>query len=116
MLFFGTLFGLIGLSWLILTPSYIQGLIAAFMIGFGFAFFFPVFVAAAGRLRGVRPSFGVALVSAMGWASIFIGPPLIGFLETAFGFRWAYASIIPFALAVAIFGPWVVFKSRPSNH
>jgi len=77
----GTIIGLIGLTWLILTHTYIHGLIAAFMIGFGFAFFFPIFVAAAGRLRGIRPSFGVAFVSAMGWASVFIGPPLIGFVE-----------------------------------
>ena len=85
-------------------------------IAFGFAFFFPIFVAAAGRLNGVRPAFGVALVSAMGWASIFIGPPLIGFVAHAYDFRWAYATIVPVALTVALFGPWVVYKSRPENH
>ncbi len=116
LLLFGTLIGLAGLGWLIATSTYGHGLLAAFLIGFGFAFFFPIFVAAAGRLRGIRPAFGVALVSAMGWASIFIGPPLIGFVEHHYGFRWAYASIIPAAAFVAILGPWVVFKSRPGNH
>ena len=116
LLLFGTMIGLAGLIWLILTPAYVEGLFAAFFIGFGFAFFFPIFVASAGRLRGIRPAFGVAVVSSMGWASIFIGPPLIGFLEHYYGFRWAYASIVPVALFVAIFGPWVVFKSRPGNH
>ena len=115
-LLFGTLLGLAGLCWLILTPVYWHGLIASFAMGLGFAFFFPIFVAAAGRLNGVRPAFGVALVSAMGWASIFIGPPLIGFVEHFHGFRWAYATMVPVAALVAIFGPWVVFKSRPENH
>lgn len=117
LLLFGTLIGLAGLLWLIVTPIYWQGLIASFLMGFGFAFFFPIFVAAAGRLNGVRPAFGVALVSAMGWASIFLGPPLIGFVEhQTDSFRWAYATIIPVVVIVAIFGPWVVFKSRPENH
>ena len=116
LLLWGTLAGLAGLTWLILTHVYWQGLLAALIMGFGFAFFFPIFVAAAGRLNGVRPAFGVALVSAMGWASIFIGPPLIGFVEHFYGFRWAYATIVPVAVLVAIFGPWVVYKSRPENH
>ena len=112
----GTLLGLTGLVWLIGTQTYVQGLIATALMGFGFAFFFPVFVAAAGRLRGIRPSFGVALVSAMGWASVFIGPPLIGLVEHYYGFRWAYATLLPVVVIVAIFGPWVIFKSRPGNH
>ena len=43
LLLFGTLIGLGGLCWLILTPSYWQGLVASFFIAFGFAFFFPIF-------------------------------------------------------------------------
>ena len=116
LLLYGTLIGLAGLLWLIITSSYWQGLGATFLLGFGFAFFFPIFVAAAGRLNGVRPAFGVAVVSAMGWASIFIGPPLIGFVADAYNFRWAYATILPVAAIVALFGPWVVYKSRPENH
>ena len=117
LLLWGTLIGVGGLIGLILTHSYTLALCAAFLIGFGFAFFFPIFIAAAGRLRGVRSSFAVSLVAAMGWTSIFIGPPLIGFLADYFdSLRIAYWSIVPVAVTVAVFGPWVVFKSRPGNH
>lgn len=116
LLLFSTLIGIVGLIWLILTPSYVQGVIAGFLMGIGFSQIFPIFVAVAGRLRGIPAGFAVSIVAAMGWASIFIGPPLIGFIAEHYGYRWAYLVLLPPALIVAIIGPWVVYKSRPGNH
>ena len=110
------LLGCLALSWVILSPSYALSLPAIFFMGAGFAMFFPVFVAAAGRLNGIPAALGVSIVAAMGWASIFVGPPVIGFVAEHFSYRWAYVFLLPPALLVAIFGPWVVFKSRSENH
>ena len=99
-----SLIGCAALTWVILSPTYALALPAMFVMGIGFAMFFPIFVAAAGRLRGIPPAFGVSIVAAMGWASIFIGPPMVGFVAEHFSYRWAYVPLLPPTLFVAIFG------------
>ena len=111
-----SLLGIVALIWVVRSPTLMLALPAMFVMGFGFAMFFPIFVAAAGRINGIPPAFGVSIVAAMGWASIFIGPPMVGFIAEHFSYRWAYTALIPPALFVAIVGPWVVYKSRPENH
>ena len=116
LLFLFSVLGCLSLLTLVLAPSYAIALPAMFFMGIGFAMFFPIFIASAGRLKGIPAAFGVSLVAAMGWCAIFIGPPMIGFVAEHYDYRMAYATLLPPAIFVAILGPFVVYKSRVQNH
>jgi MFS family permease len=56
-------------------PTSVAGL---FVLGLGVGTVVPTAFSAAGRLPGVHPGVGVAVVSGLGWAGFVVGPPLIG--------------------------------------
>ncbi len=58
-------------------------------LGAGLAAVIPVVFSAAGRVPGIHPGTGVALVSACGWAGFMFGPVLIGQIAQATSLRVA---------------------------
>jgi MFS family permease len=58
-------------------------------LGAGLAAVIPVVFSAAGRVPGVHPGTGVAMVSACGWAGFMFGPVLIGQIAQATSLRVA---------------------------
>ncbi len=58
-------------------------------LGAGLAVVIPVVFSAAGRVPGIHPGTGVALVSACGWAGFMCGPVLIGQIAQATSLRVA---------------------------
>ncbi len=72
------------------------------LAGLGQANIVPLLFSAAGRVPGVAPGAGVAMVATMGYGAFLLGPPAIGFLADATGLR--VALLVPVACGLAIAG------------
>jgi hypothetical protein len=70
--------------------------------GLGLANAVPVLFAAAGRVPGVAPAAGIATVSALGYAGLMIGPPLVGFVAQRAGLVGGLWVVAGFALLTAM--------------
>ncbi|HET7017409.1 MAG TPA: MFS transporter [Streptosporangiaceae bacterium] len=62
-------------------------------LGAGLGVVIPVVFSAAGRVPGIHPGTGVALVSACGWAGFMCGPVVIGQIAQATSLRIALISV-----------------------
>jgi MFS family permease len=58
-----------------------------FMVGLGVATIVPTVFSLAGNLPGVSPSVGISMVTSIGYAGFFVGPPTIGYLAQAYDLR-----------------------------
>ena len=76
--------------------------IAAFaLVGLGLANVAPVLFTAAGNATPARPSAGVAVVAAPGYAGLVAGPPIIGLAAEALGLQLALVLLVAACLAIA---------------
>ena len=95
--------GLIGLVLLIARISVPLAWFGAFLWGVGVALAFPLFLSAAGEQP--NPARKVATVSAFGYTSFLVGPPLLGFVGQAIGVINMYWVILVFiGLSVVVAG------------
>ncbi|SNS12762.1 Fucose permease [Actinomadura meyerae] len=70
------------------------------LFGLGVAVVAPVTFSAAGNLPGVPAAAGISRVTAIGYAGLLGGPPVIGFVAQGVGLAWALA--VPVALVALI--------------
>ncbi len=108
----------------------VGGLLVAFGIGLGTAFPYPLAVtagltlagfgqanivpslfSAAGRVPGVAPGAGVAMVATIGYGAFLLGPPAIGLLADATGLQSALLLPVLCALAIAGGAPVALRRS-----
>jgi MFS family permease len=71
-------------------------------LGAGLAAVIPVLFSAAGRVPGIHPGTGVALVSACGWAGFMCGPVLIGEIAQATSLRVALIFVPVLTAVIAL--------------
>lgn len=65
-----------------------------FLIGIGLSTIVPIVFSSAGNMKGVAPALGISVVSSIGYAGFFIGPPAIGYLANAYGMRVAFGFVL----------------------
>ena len=95
--------GILGLLLLVTRISIPLAWVGAFMWGVGVALAFPLFLSAAGEQP--NPARTVATVSAFGYTSFLVGPPLLGFVGQAIGVVNMYWIILLFiGLSVVVAG------------
>ena len=95
--------GILGLVLLITKISIPFAWFGAFLWGVGVALAFPLFLSAAGEQP--NPARTVATVSAFGYTSFLVGPPLLGFVGQAIGVVNMYWIILLFiGLSVVVAG------------
>lgn len=95
--------GLVGLLLLIARISIPLAWVGSFLWGVGVALAFPLFLSAAGEQP--NPARKVATVSAFGYTSFLVGPPLLGFVGQAIGVVNMYWIILLFiVLSVVVAG------------
>ena len=95
--------GLIGLVLLICKINIAFAYVGSFLWGVGVALAFPLFLSAAGEQP--NPARKVAVVSAFGYTSFLVGPPLLGFVGQAIGVVNMYWIILLFiGLSVVVAG------------
>ncbi|MBL1241418.1 MAG: MFS transporter [OCS116 cluster bacterium] len=72
------------------------------IVGLGAANSYPVLIGAASRIKGVKPSVGVASVATAGLFGILVGPVLVGFVADLFGLSMGLSVLAVSGLAMAI--------------
>ncbi len=82
-------------------PGAFWALIGFALVGLGLANVVPLLFVAAGRVPGVSPAHGIAVVSAMGYLGMMGGPALIGVVAQAYSLKVALAQVVLFALILA---------------
>ncbi|MCK0197555.1 MFS transporter [Ancylobacter sp. 6x-1] len=92
----------LGLAAVVLAPSPVAALPGFFLAGLGIANLVPVFFSLAGRLPGIGPTAGVAMVVTLAYGGGLLGPPLIGFVADGWGLRSAFVLLIGGAFAIAL--------------
>ena len=71
------------------------------VVGLGLANVVPVLFSASARLPGIGAAQGIAAVSAMGYAGLMVGPPLIGFIAERSSLALGLSTVVAFALVLA---------------
>lgn len=89
MLVYSSLLAILGLSLVLTIMDEGVVLLGFFLVGLGLATVVPIVFSAAGNTKGVSPSVGIAMASAIGYTGFFVGPPVIGYLADAYGLRIA---------------------------
>ncbi|MCU7825726.1 MFS transporter [Kitasatospora sp. DSM 101779] len=106
---FGGLTAATGMLIAALVPSVPAALGGFVLVGVGLANIFPLAIGRAGATGGPQ---GVATASALGYAGMLIGPPVIGFLADAVGLPLALTSV---AAAAALAGLLALTVGRPAR-
>ena len=70
-------------------------------VGAGLSIAFPIALAAASALPGMRPGPAIATVSTFGYAGFLAGPPLIGFVAEATSLRGGLVAVVVSCVVVA---------------
>jgi MFS family permease len=97
----GSMLAALGLLGVVLGPVP-AAVIAGFALsGLGVSTLFPLGLAAAGEIPGVRSADGVAIASWLARLSFLIVPPTIGVVADAVGLRWGLALVLLCALVAA---------------
>lgn len=90
-----------GMAVVLLAPGVMPALIGFALVGLGLANVVPLLFVAAGRVPGVTPAHGIAVVSAMGYLGMMGGPALIGVVAQAYSLKVALTQVVLFALVLA---------------
>ncbi|NBJ12277.1 MFS transporter [Microvirga arsenatis] len=98
----GGLLAALGLALAMAVPAPLPSSIGFALVGVGLANAVPVLFSAAGQVKGIPPSMGVAMVATLGYGGLLLGPPLIGFGGEFLGLRAMLGLLILFALVIII--------------
>ena len=82
----------LGIAIAVLSPSIVMSAVGFAIVGLGAANTYPILISAAGATPGVPPSVAVSAVSSVGVLGFLVGPPIIGFVSSAFGLSAAWRS------------------------
>ena len=100
LLFFGTLLG-ICCELVVITSSNPYVCIAAFAImGIGLSPVMPMILRRAGRYPGIRPALASTVISTLGYSSMLILPPSLGYVASHFGLEAAF--LIPLTCIIIV--------------
>lgn len=79
---FGGLVATLGLGVALLIPQPYVAIAGFFLVGIGLSTIVPITYSLAGKAKGLPSGVGISMVTTVGYAGLFFGPPIIGFLAT----------------------------------
>jgi hypothetical protein len=79
----GAIIATAGMAIAVLSPDPLLAIIGYAVAGVGVANIIPIAFTLAGNVPGIAPAQSIARVTTMGYAGLFLGPPVIGFLAHA---------------------------------
>ncbi|WP_343632242.1 MFS transporter [Roseateles sp.] len=92
----------VGMALALLVPFEQAGLLGFALVGLGLSNVVPVLFSAAAKVPGVSAAHGIAAVSSLGYLGMMAGPPLIGMVAEHSSLTWGLASVVVFALFMAL--------------
>jgi MFS family permease len=102
----GAALATIGLALAAAVPTSSAAIIGFALVGMGLANVVPLTFGAAGRLAGLSPARGIAMVATAGYTGFLMGPPLVGGVASLVGLRSGMALVaICAAAALLLAGP-----------
>lgn len=110
----GTLLAAGGLGVALLAPNQVTTIVGFGLSGLGVATLFPLALAAAGNVPGVRSGDGITVVSWLARAGFLAFPPLVGMIADAASLR-AGLAVIPFAALAAFLLVGALRPRRPGD-
>lgn len=84
----------LGMSLVIIFPSYWPVLIGFSLVGIGVAAVFPMTFSLAGNSKKYSPGMAISIISTYGIIGMLIGPPLVGYLAHLIGLKYAFILFI----------------------
>ncbi len=97
----GSLLAAVGMLAVVAGPAPAVVIAGFGLAGLGVSTLFPLGLAAAGNIPGVRSADGVAVASWLARLSFLAVPPLVGLVADAAGLRWGLVLVLASALAAA---------------
>lgn len=97
----------LGFAMILLFEHYLLAVAGFVCVGLGVSNIIPLLYGAAGNLKDVSSSAGLATVTTTGHFGFLVGPPLIGFLADWIGLRLAFGIFVVFMAFIACLGKWV---------
>ncbi|MGL1885075.1 MAG: MFS transporter [Reichenbachiella sp.] len=113
MLVSNSMLSIVGFTIVVVFITPMSTLIGFFIAGLGLSNVVPIIYSVAGNTKGVSPSAGIAMVSTIGYAGFFIGPPAIGWLSDWYDLR--IGLLFSLLLLIIMLGLILVFRKRLSN-
>ena len=103
----------LGIAIAVLSPSIVMSAVGFAIVGLGAANTYPILISAAGATPGVPPSVAVSAVSSVGVLGFLVGPPIIGFVSSAFGLGAGIALLGFAGAAVALVATFRTWPNAP---
>lgn len=94
---------IIGISILVLFPSFYLALLGFFITGFGVASVFPMSFLLAGQSKKYAPGMAISIVGTYSTLGVLIAPPFIGYVAHLFSLNRAFLFFIAAALLLIAF-------------
>lgn len=91
-----------GLLLSVIFPNIIASTIGFMFVGFGTSSVVPLVYSLAGKLKTMRPSVALAMISSVSFFGFLLGPPMIGFIAEAFSLRYSFTIIAVIGLMTVI--------------
>ncbi len=82
--------------------SLIPAIVGFMLCGFGVSCVVPFLFSNAGKSTSMSSGVAIAAVSTIGYLGFLIGPPLVGFLASAFGLRYIYFVVVALAVVMGL--------------
>ena len=102
-LIFGVIITILGILIIVLSNITIIALSGFMFIGLGVANLVPIFFSAAGRQSVMPPAIAIASVMTTGYAGIFLGPVIIGYVAEVTSLSIGFSILIPLIVLIVIF-------------
>lgn len=108
----GALLAAFGLGVGVLIAHPVSGIAGFFVQGLGFSVLVPVMYRRAAQTPGMAPGSSIAAVASAGYAGLFTGPPLLGFVADTVGLSGAIGLVAALAGGVALVAGPVLRRSK----
>ncbi|WP_116133467.1 MFS transporter [Tropicimonas sp. IMCC34043] len=95
----------VGLAIVVLVPAFVPALLGYVLMGLGYAAVVPLAYSRAAADPLIPPGRGIASVATLGYGSLLMGPPAIGFVAEVTSLRFAFAILAVAALMITALAP-----------
>jgi MFS family permease len=110
-IFFGSVFAILGYCF-VLTTNFIVTSIGFGIIGLGLSVIIPEVFRIAGKIKGVKASVGISMVSGFGFGGFLLGPVVLGYISNIYNLKISFLTLLLLTVIVALITISLMFKAK----